>query len=146
MIINKFRWCFIVALSFSLAALLVSQWTRIENVSANSNRVFEMRVYHTFPGRFPARPAKFRDNNIAILKKHGITSIGYWIPQDAPGSENTLIFIVAHDSRETADKNWKEFSQDPEWLGFAKASMADGPIVEKVDTTFMLPADFSAIK
>src|SRR6266700_1492442 len=111
MTITKFRLCTIVALSFIAGALFVGQWTRIEKVRADSNRLFELRVYHTFPGKLPVLQANFRDHNVAFLKKHGITSIGYWTPQDSRASENTLIFIVAHDSREAADKNWKEFSQ-----------------------------------
>ena len=109
-------------------------------------RVFELRVYHAAPGRLAALKANFRDTNIAYLKKHGITSIGYWTPQDGPGAENTLIFIVAHESREAAARHWKEFLDDPDWQRFAKASQADGKIVESVETTFMVPTDFSALK
>ena len=56
------------------------------------------------PGRLPALESNFRNHNVAYLKKHGIESVGYWTPQDSPFSENTLIFIVAHDSREAAER------------------------------------------
>jgi hypothetical protein len=72
--------------------------------------------------------------------------VGYWTPQDAPIKDNTLIYIVSHPSREAATKDWKEFGGDPEWQKVAKASEADGKIVEKVDSTFMDPTDFSALK
>jgi hypothetical protein len=119
---------------------------RAQGLAGRDGRVFELRVYHTAPGRLAALKANFRDTNIAYLKKHGITSIGYWTPQDGPAAENTLIFIVAHDSREAAAKHWKEFLDDPDWQKFAKASQADGKIVESVETTFMTPTDFSALK
>jgi hypothetical protein len=132
-----------VAIIVSVAGLLLTyRSARAQNV----NRVFEMRIYHTLPGRLPALQANFRDHNIQFLKKHGITSIGYWTPQDSPASDNTLIFIVAHDSREAAAKNWKEFAEDPEWQKFAKASQVDGKIIDKVETTFMIPTDYSPIK
>jgi hypothetical protein len=41
-------------------------------------------------------------------------SIGYWQPQDAPDSQNTLTYILAHPSREAAKKNWAQFSADPD--------------------------------
>ena len=66
--------------------------------------------------------------------------------QDSPQKENTLIYIVAHPSREAAKKNWAEFVADPEWQQVAKASEADGKIVEKIDSTYMDPTDFSQIK
>lgn len=146
MTISTFRLCTTVALSFGAGALLMNQWTRIESVRADANRVFELRVYHTFPGRLPALQARFRDHTLGIFRKHGMTSVGYWTPQDSPASENTLIYILAHDSREAGKKHWAEFGQDPEWTAVAKASEADGKIVEKVDSTYMVPSDYSPIK
>jgi len=146
MTISTFRLTATVALSFAAGALLMNQWTRIEQVRADSNRVFELRVYHTLPGRLPALQSRFRDHTLDIFRKHGMTSVGYWTPQDAPASDNTLIYILAHDNRETAKKHWAEFGQDPEWKEVSKASEADGKIVEKVDSTFMVPSDYSPVK
>jgi len=109
MTLSKFRLCAMVALSFAAGSLLTTQWTRIQQVRADSNRVFELRVYHTLPGRLPALQARFRDNTLRIFKHHDMTSIGYWTPQDSPASENTLIYILAHDSRDAAKKHWAEF-------------------------------------
>ena len=133
-------------LSFAAGSLLTGELTRAQNVRAAGDRVFELRVYHTLPGRLPALQANFRDHNISFLKKHGITNIGYWIPQDSPASGNTLIFLLAHDSRESATAHWKEFLADPEWQKFAKASVADGEILEKIESTYMTPTDYSDLK
>lgn len=114
--------------------------------TASGDRVFELRVYRTFPGRLAALQSNFRDYNIRFLAKHGITSIGYWTPQDAPASDNTLIFLLAHESREAAARNWAEFRDDPEWQKLAKASESQGKIVERVDSTFMIPTEYSALK
>jgi hypothetical protein len=75
-----------------------------------------------------------------------MTSIGYWVPEDAPQSQNTLIYILAHSSREAAKKNWAEFSADPEWQKVSEESQRDGRIVTKVESIFMDPTDYSAIK
>ena len=119
----------------------------VNSLNAQSARVFELRVYHTPPGKLEDLKKRFRDHTIDIFKKHGITSIGYWVPQDADkGSENTLIYLIAHPSREAAKKNWSEFARDPEWTAVAKASEANGKIVEKIESTYMDPTDFSALK
>ncbi len=131
-------------LSFLAGALAVS--SLMAGPGPGAGRVFELRVYHALAGRLPTLHANFRDFNIPYLKKHGITSIGYWTPQDPPDSENTLIFIVAHDSREAAARHWKEFREDPEWQKAAKASEAAGRIVERVDSTFMTPTEYSPLK
>ena len=56
---------------------------------AAANRVFEMRTYTAPPGKLDALKARFRDHTITIFNKHDMTSIGYWMPQDAPLSKTT---------------------------------------------------------
>ena len=113
---------------------------------AAANRVFELRTYTAPPGKLDALKARFRDHTIRIFNKHDMTSVGYWIPQDAPRSENTLIYVLAHPSREEAKKNWAAFQADPEWVKAKGDSEKDGKIVEKAESVFMDPADFSQIK
>ena len=132
--------------SFAAGSLLTEYLGHLDDVRAAGNRVFELRVYHALPGRLPAVEANFRDHNVALLQKHGITSIGYWVPQDPPASAETLIFLLAHDSRDAAAQHWKEFLADPEFQKVAKESLAGGQILEKVEATYMAPTDYSPLK
>jgi hypothetical protein len=111
-----------------------------------ADRVFEMRTYYTFEGKLPDLLARFRDHTTKLFEKHGMTNVGYWVPQDEPRSKNTLVYILAYPSREAAKKAWDAFRQDPEWIKARDASEANGKIVEKVDSVFLSPADFSKIK
>jgi len=110
------------------------------------HRVFEIRTYTCYEGRLPALEARFRDHTIDIFNRHGMTSIGYWVPQDAPRSQDTLMYILAHPSREAAKKHWEEFQADPEWQKVKADSEASGKIVSKVESVFADPTDFSPIK
>jgi hypothetical protein len=136
----------LVALSFAAGSLLTARFMKTESVHAASGRVFELRVYHALPGRLDALQSNFRDHTIGIFNKHHLTSVGYWVPQDSPQKDNTLIYILAHESREAAQKNWADFRADPEWQAVAKASEATGKTVEKIDSTFMDSTDYSALK
>ena len=109
-------------------------------------RVFELRTYTAPEGKLDALKARFRDHTVSIFAKHGMKSVGYWVPADAPQSQNTLIYILAHESRDAAKKSWDEFRQDPEWTAVAAETQKNGPIVSKVDSVFMNATDFSAIK
>jgi hypothetical protein len=109
-------------------------------------RVFELRTYTCNEGKLPDLLARFRDHTMSIFEKHGMTNIAYWVPQDAPMHENTLIYVIAHASREAAKKNWAEFGSDPEWQKVQKDSEANGKIVSKVVSVFMDPTDFSPLK
>ena len=111
-----------------------------------ANRVFEIRTYTCFEGRLPALEARFRDHTVSIFNRHDMTSIGYWIPEDPPRSGNTLIYILAHPSREAAKQHWDDFRNDPEWKKVQADSEASGKIVSHVDSVFADPLDFSPIK
>lgn len=115
-------------------------------VEAQSPRVYELRTYHCAPGRLEALKARFRNHTTKLFARHGMQNIGYWIPADAPAAQDTLIYILAHDSRAAAEKSWTDFRNDPEWKTVREASERDGKIVEKVDSVFMTPTDFSALK
>jgi len=115
-------------------------------LQAQGARVFELRTYTAPDGKLDALQQRFRDHTRRIFDKHGMTSIGYWIPQDDPMKSNTLIYILAHPSRDAAKKNWADFAADPEWKKVSEESQKDGPIVSKVVSVFMDATDYSAIK
>ena len=107
--------------------------------AANANRVFELRTYYTLEGKLPDLQARFRNHTTTIFQNHNMTNIGYWVPEDEPKSKNTLIYIIAHPSREAAKKNWDAFRNDPEWKKVAAASEVNGKIVEKVELYSWIP-------
>jgi hypothetical protein len=111
-----------------------------------ADRVFELRTYTCYDGKLETLKKRFRDHTMRIFEKHGMTNIGYWTPQDEPRSANTLIYIIAHASREQAKANWDAFRSDPEWKKVSADSEKDGKIVSHVDSVYMSPADFSPIK
>jgi hypothetical protein len=114
--------------------------------SMAQNRVYELRTYHCFDGKLETLKSNFRDFNIRILKRHGIESVGYWVPQDPALAGNTLIYMLVHPSRAAADKNWSKFLSDPEFKKLAAESMKDGPIIQKIDSIYLDPTDFSPLK
>lgn len=114
--------------------------------AANANRIFELRTYTTFDGKLPDLEARFRNHTTRIFEKHGMTNIGYWVPTDEPKSKNTLIYVLAYPNRDAATAAWKAFREDPEWKKVAAESEVNGKIVQKVDSVYMSPEDFSKIK
>ncbi len=109
-------------------------------------RIFEIRTYYTHEGKLDALNARFRTHTVRLFTKHGMTNVGYWTPQDGPMAGNTLIYILAHDSREAAKKSWDAFRADPDWLKAKGESEAGGPIVSKVDSVFLQATDYSPLK
>lgn len=135
----------IVVLAFA-SGIVVGQGARLE--AQARGRVFELRTYTTAEGRLEALKSRFRNHTTRIFERHGMTNVGYWIPADEPKSQNTLIYILQHESREAAKQSWAAFSQDPEWKKVAAESQKDGRILVEngVVSVFMNAADFSRIK
>jgi hypothetical protein len=136
-----------IALSLALIAFgfALGSWT--SSVQAQgAGKVFELRTYTAPEGKLPNLQARFRDHTMRIFNKHGMKSVGYWVPQDGAEHNNTLIYVISHDSREQAKKNWAEFVADPEWKKVSAESQVDGPIVSKVVSVFMDATDYSPIK
>jgi hypothetical protein len=117
----------------------------ITAVKADSNRVFELRVYHAVPGKVPALESRFRDTLSKLLAKHDLKVVGYWVPEDAPAWDNTFMYMVAHSSREEAKKNWDAMMADPEFQQVIKSEQAS-KTVERIDSTYMRPTDFSPMR
>lgn len=129
----------------SIVVLLVAP--RASASKAAPDRVFELRTYVTEPGRLDALNKRFREHTTALFAKHGMENIGYWVPEDEKdGKANTLIYVLAHKSRDAAKESWAAFQADPDWKKAREASEKDGKIVAKVTSVFLDPTDYSAIK
>jgi hypothetical protein len=137
--------CGIALASCAAGSLITARLAHVNQVRADSNRVFELRVYHAVPGKVPALESRFRDTASKLLAKHDLKAVGYWVPEDAPAFENTFIYILAHPSREEAKKNWDAMRADPEFQEMLKSEQTDKS-VEKIDSAYMRPTDFSPMK
>jgi len=125
----------------------------VQPAAAASPRAFELRTYTASAGNLDALNARFRDHTLKLFAKHGLTSIGYWLPdKDQKDSDRTLIYILAHKSKDAAAQTWAEFRADPDWIAAKAASekKAGGSLTEAgtngVKSVFVTPTDFSPMK
>lgn len=142
------------ALAFLVLGFVLGSWNSTSVASAlsadlaqsSANRVFELRTYTAPEGKLPELQARFRNHTMRIFEKHGIKNVGYWVPQDAPGKDNTLIYVISHASRDAAKASWAAFGADPEWQKVSKESQINGKIVAGITSVYMDPSDYSPIK
>src|SRR5215831_1416139 len=117
-----------------------------ESDADGKSRVFELRTYTANEGKLEALHARFRNHTTKLFEKHGMTNVGYWSPRDMPLAQNTLVYLLAYPSREAAKQSWENFRNDPEWKKVKAESEANGELVKKVDSVYMDPTDYSAMK
>lgn len=104
-------------------------------------RLFEMRVYYAAEGKLDALNARFRDHTLKLFAKHGMTSLGYFVP--VKNTENKLVYFLAYPDRAARDASWKAFQADADWKSAQKASEANGKLITKVEIAFLSATDYS---
>lgn len=114
--------------------------------SAQSGKLYELRIYKSTEGNLDNLNARFRDHTMRIFEKHGMENIGYWTPTSEEERDDTLVYIIAHDSEEAAAASWGAFIQDPEWAEVAEASNANGQILAGIERKFMVATDYSPMQ
>ena len=102
--------------------------------------IHELRTYTSHEGKLESVLNRFENHTMSLFEKHGIRNVGYWVSED---QDNTLIYIVAHESRDNAKQSWESFVSDPEWKEARTASLAGGPIVDKIESLYMNKTPFS---
>ncbi len=138
----------IALLCFAAGSLIGARFLQLINVRADSNRVFELMVYHTKPGKVADLESIFRDVS-KLQATHNLTAIGYWVPNEDPAWKDTFVYLVAHPSMEDGKNNWNALHSDPAFLPYRKAA---APLIEqvngayRVDEVFMRPSEYSAMK
>jgi len=113
-------------------------------VAEEDRVIYELRIYHCYPGKLPDVVKRFREHTTKLFERHGLRNVVYWTALDEPMKSSTLYYVLAHPSREAAAANWKAFQDDTEWQAVKAASEANGKLVEKIDSTFLELTDFSA--
>ena len=115
-------------------------------------RVFELRTYTATPNNLDHLLKRFREHTVALFTKHGMTQFGYWTPmKDQPGADNTLVYILAHKSKEAAAASFKAFREDPDWIAAKDTSEKEGGgsltvVPDGVKSVFMQATDYSPTK
>ena len=111
------------------------------SVQAKDTRCYEMRVYTANKGKLDELNARFKNHTCKLFEKHGLINVGYWVP--AEKSDNRLIYVISSPDRETHSKSWKAFLNDPDWKKAYKASVKNGALVAKIESTFLKATDYS---
>jgi hypothetical protein len=65
---------------------MTAHLTHLREVRADSNRVFQLEIYHAVPRKVPALEERFRSAS-KLQAKHDLNVVGYWVPVDSAFAE-----------------------------------------------------------
>ena len=148
---SKFKaWivCAAAFLSFAAGSLATAYIAHAKQVGADSDRVFELVIYHTVPSKAHELEELFRGDS-KLMTQHGIDVLGFWVPNEDPEWKDAFVYVADFPSRDEAKKRWAELHADPATRPYVEPAKL---IIEKVnekyhvDEIYMRPSDFSALK
>src|SRR5262245_58775621 len=99
---------------------------------AKPQKIYELRIYTANPGKLPDLHARFRDHTMKLFEKHRMENVIYWtLAEDFRNEkkDDTLVYLLAHKSKEAAEASWKSFREDPEWKAVLAKSEENGKLL-----------------
>jgi hypothetical protein len=113
-------------------------------LAQGQGRVLEIRTYVTPDRTGLDNLVKRMKDESKIFDRLGMKGALYSVAVEAPQSENTFVYILAHESREKAKENWTKFGADAEWQKLRTTAASPGQI--KIQSIFVSPTDFSPLE
>jgi len=110
-------------------------------------RVFELRVYEARNLKASLMKIKmFEEGEIAIFRKTGLLPVFFGQTVVGPGLPS-LTYMLAYDSVEAREENWRKFINHPEWVKLrAQSGYSDAEIVSNINSCFLRPTNYSPIR
>ena len=106
--------------------------------------IYELRIYRSMPGRFPALLSRFKNSTLRVWDKHGIRQAGFWTTLIGESHEH-LTYMLAWSSLAERETRWGAFIADPEWRQIVAETEKDGPIVQNISSQLLAPTSFSSV-
>jgi hypothetical protein len=74
-------------------------------------------------------------------------NIAYFTTIESDSSvQAKLLYFLAYKNEAAAQLSWENFRKDPEWIKASTASEVNGKLVEKIESVYMQPTEFSKFK
>jgi len=131
------------ALLISVAVLFLVDVSMADNLPP---RAYEKRTYAATQGNLNKLHGLFRQHSGRYFVKHGIQVIATLVPTKESAAGNTVIWIFAHANEESAHAAWSSFNQDPKWLKLLAEASPNEALIERVESEFFRPADYSPMQ
>ena len=118
----------------------------VVRVQVTEGMIYELRIYHSMPGRLPVLLSRFQNHTLRIWEKHGIRQAGFWTTLIGASESNQLTYLLAWGNLAEREEHWNAFLADPEWIATKTESEKDGLLVQNIRNELLTPTAFSLVK
>jgi hypothetical protein len=106
--------------------------------------LYELRMYEVFPGKMQALHQRFAEVTVPLWERLGVKIIGFWTTTVGT-SHNRLVYVLAFENMAQREQIWAKFKSDPAWLRAVDETEKDGPLVQNISNSFMVPTSYSPL-
>lgn len=107
--------------------------------------IYELRIYHSTPGRLAALNKRFETITLKFWEKHGIRQVGFWTTLIG-SSNNDLYYLLEWESLADREKKWNAFQADADWVKARAETEKDGPLTTHITNLMLTPTNYSRLK
>jgi hypothetical protein len=107
--------------------------------------IYELRIYHTVPGKLPPLLKRFETITLKLWEKHDIRQVGFWTSVISE-SNNDLYYMLEWQSLAEREQKWSAFMGDPDWIRQKAETERDGPLTTHITNMILAPTNFSKLK
>lgn len=126
----------------SLAAAWITVMTTLSSSSSVAqDRLFELRVYSSEPGRQADVLNIIEKTSVGYMAKHNIPLEALWVPVDP--KDERVITLVSHADRKSADASWASFQADPDWKKDMEKANGTNKPVKSLEKVYLTVNDYS---
>ena len=123
--------------------LVLTPYSPEPSISARTN-LQELRIYEAMPGKLPAVNDRFANYTYALQQKHKMDVVAYWTAD--VGTDNQLIYMLGYPSMGDRERSFASFAADPVWHKALAESERDGPLLKRVNSSFLRPTAYTPRK
>ena len=107
--------------------------------------IYELRVYRVVQGRMADLLTRFEHQTVPIMVRHGFLQAGFWTT-NRWSLGTTHLSACMGVGLHSAKNKWAAFESDAEWLAIRKSTEENGPLIFEIESSFLRPTNFSAVK
>ena len=107
--------------------------------------IYELRIYHTMPGRLPDLNARFVNHTLKLWERFNIRPVGFWTTL-VGDNNNDLTYLLEWDSLAQREESWNAFVADKEWLAIRTETEKNGPLVSSITNSILAPTAYSRLR
>ena len=127
--------------ALAAAALAVAVPAAAQTASTGE-RVQQLRIYRLYDNTREAFHARFRDEAMRIMARHGFDIVAMWEARGEDGPE--FVYVLDWPDEATMRRAWDGFMADEEWAAIKRRSAAEhGAMVGGIEDRTLHLTDYS---